>query len=152
LATVAACAGAVDAGARPADARLAAIYGAVILAVGGEHPVGEEPPVVFVVPRSDAKAIPLPVQAAVVDELDGEVSVRFVDEDDEAIDGSVDGRPVKEGFLLRLGPVAPTGDPVEVIVDRYRSVADQESFELSARSDGQRWSARLIDSGPPASG
>ena len=106
----------------------------------------------FVVSRPDAKPIPLAVQAAVVDGLAGEVSVRFVDTDDEAVDPEADGRPVKEGVLLRLGPVAATGDPVDVVVDRYLSVTAQERLELSVHSEGDGWSARVTGSDPSASG
>jgi hypothetical protein len=107
--------------------------------------------VVFAVPRSDAKSIPLPVQAAVVDDLANEVSVRFVDADDEAIDSTIEDRPVKEGVLLRLGPVPPTGDPVELTADRYRTMTDQELLTLSVRSnDDDTWSARVIAEAPLA--
>lgn len=129
------------------DQRLAAVYRAVIRAVADGHPDDAHPPVVFVAPRPDAKTIPLPVQASVVDGLAGEVSVRFVDDDKEAIDGTADGAPVKEGVLLRLGPVA-AGDPVEVTADRYRTASDQALLTLSARSNGETWDARVISEGP----
>ena len=152
LVALVACAGRGDAGSSE-EARLAAIYSsAVILAVEDDHPAGEEPPVVFVVPRPDAKPIPLAVQAAVVDRLAGQVSVRFVDKDDEATDNEADGRPVKEGFLLRLGPVAATGDPIEIVVDRYLSMTAQERLELSVHSEGDGWSARVTGAAPLASG
>ncbi len=144
------CGGKARAG-KPDEGRVAAIYDAVILAVVGPHPASEKPPVVFVVPQSGAKSIPLPVQATVVDDLAGDVSVRFVDDEIEAIDGALPGRPVKEGILLRLGPVPVTGDPVEVMADRYRSTSDQERLTLSARSDGELWSARIIEAAPLAS-
>lgn len=151
LAALAACAGGGDAG-RPQEARLADITSAVIVAVAGDHPAGEEPPVVFVVSRPDAKPIPLGVQAAVVDGLAGQVTVRFVDSDDEAIDREADARPVKEGVLLRLGPVAATGDPVEVVVDRYLNMSAQERLELSVHSEGEGWLARVTTAAPLAPG
>ena len=126
---------------------MAAVYGAVILAFAEGHSADQPLPVVFVAPRSDAKPIPLSVQAAVVDDLTGEVAVRFVDDDNEAVDSAVDGRPVKEGVLLRLGPVA-AGDPIEVTADRYRTFTDQQLVTLSARSNGESWSARVIAEGP----
>jgi hypothetical protein len=144
-----ACAGGGDARSHDEE-RMAAVYGAVILAIADGHPAGAALPVVFVAPRPDAKPIPLTVQAAVVHALAGEVSVRFVDDDNEAIDGAVDGRPVKEGVLLRLGPVA-AGDPVEVTADRYRTMTDQQLVTLSVRSNGANWSARVIAEGPLSS-
>jgi hypothetical protein len=129
------------------DQRVAAVYRAVILAVADGHKGDAHLPVVFVAPRPDAKTIPITVQAAVVDGLADEVSVRFVDDDKEAIDGTVDGAPVKEGVLLRLGPVA-AGDPVEVTADRYRTITDQALVTLSARSNGEDWAARVISEGP----
>ncbi len=148
LAVLAACGGGGDTGKLEED-RAAAVYDAVILAIAGGHPANEKPPVVFVAPRSDAKPIPLDVQAAVVDDLAGEVSVRFVDVDDEAIDSTVDDRPVKEGILLRVSPVPPTGDPIEVTVDRYRTMTDQDLLTLSVRSnDDNKWSARIIATAP----
>jgi hypothetical protein len=149
LGALVACTGDGDAS-KPEEDRMVAVYGAVILAVTGGRQPGETPPVVFAVPRSDAKAIPLPVQAALVDDLSKEVSVRFVDDDSEAIDGTVDDRPVKEGVLLRLGPVPPTGDPVEVSADRYRTTTDQELLTLLVRSNGDTWLARVIDEAPLA--
>jgi hypothetical protein len=147
LGTLAACTGRGD-NSKPEEDRAAAVYGAMILAVAGGHQADETLPVVFAVPRSDAKSIPLPVQAAVVDDLADEVSVRFVDDDNEAIDDAVDDRPVKEGVLLRLGPVPPTGDPVEVSADRYRTMTDQELLTLLVRSNGDTWSARVIAEAP----
>ena len=146
LGVLAACAGGGDAGS-PDEARVAAIYGAVILAFAGGHSADQPLPVVFVAPRPDAKPIPLGVQAAVVDELASDVSVRFVDDDSEATDSAVDSRPVKEGVLLRLGPVA-AGDPIEVTADRYRALTDQQLVTLSARSNGGSWSARVIAEAP----
>ena len=146
LGVLAACAGGGDAGS-PDEARVAAIYGAVILAFADGHSADQALPVVFVAPRPDAKPIPLSVQAAVVDELASDVSVRFVDDDSEATDSAVDSRPVKEGVLLRLGPVA-AGDPIEVTADRYRALTDQQLVTLSARSNGESWSARVIAEAP----
>ena len=131
----------------PDEERMAAVYGAVILAFAEGHSADQPLPVVFVAPRPDAKPIPLGVQAAVVDDLTGEVAVRFVDDENEAVDSAVDGRPVKEGVLLRLGPVA-AGDPIEVTADRYRTFTDQQLVTLSARSNGESWSARVIAEGP----
>ena len=136
-----------SAAANNGDQRVAAVYRAVILAVADGHPDDAHLPVVFVAPRPDAKTIPITVQASVVDGLADEVSVRFVDDDKEAIDGTVDGAPVKEGVLLRLGPVA-AGDPVEVTADRYRTITDQQLVTLSARSNGEDWAARVISEGP----
>ena len=92
------------------------------------------------------------VQAAVVDQLADQVTVRFVDTDDEAIDDTVEDRPVKEGVLLRLGPVPLKGDPVEVTADRYRTLTDQELLTLSVRSNGDGWSARVVAEAPLAPG
>jgi hypothetical protein len=133
------------------DQRLAAVYRAVILAVADGHPDDAHKPVVFVAPRPDTKTIPLPVQASVVDGLVDKVSVRFVDDDKEAINGTVDGAPVKEGVLLRIGPVA-VGDPVEVTADRYRTATDQALLKLSVRSNGETWDARVISEGPVTTG
>jgi hypothetical protein len=147
LAVLAAC-GSSAAARNDGDQRVAAVYRAVILAIADPQPDAEHKPVVFVAPRPDAKTIPLTVQASVVEGLADEVSVRFVDDDKEAIDGTVDGEPVKEeGVLLRLGPVA-AGDPVEVTADRYRTLTDQALVTLSARSNGEDWAARVISEGP----
>jgi hypothetical protein len=129
------------------DQRVAAVYRAVILAVADGQKGDAHLPVVFVAPRPDAKTIPITVQASVVGGLADQVSVRFVDNDKEAIDGTVDGAPVKEGVLLRLGPVA-AGDPVEVTADRYRTITDQQLVTLSARSNGEEWAAQVISEGP----
>jgi hypothetical protein len=146
---LAACGGKARAG-KPDEGRVAAIYEAVILAAVGPHSANEKPPVVFVVPQTGTKPIPLPVQASVVDDLSGDVTVRFVDDEIEAIDGALPGRPVKEGLLLRLGPVPVSGDPVEVMADRYRTTSDEQRLTLTARSNGQHWDARIIEAVPLA--
>ena len=148
LVMLAACSSSRAAAPDDGNQRVAAVYRAVILAIADPQPDAEHKPVVFVAPRPDAKTIPLAVQASVVEGLADEVSVRFVDDDKEAIDGTVDGAPVKEeGVLLRLGPVA-AGDPVEVTADRYRTITDQQLVTLSARSSGDTWAARVIAGGP----
>jgi hypothetical protein len=147
LAVLAACGSSSAAQNNDGDQRLAAVYRAVILAIADGHPNDAHKPVVFVAPRPNTKTIPLPVQASVVNGLVDKVSVRFVDDDKEAIDGTVDGAPVKEGVLLRLGPVA-AGDPVEVTADRYRTSTDQALLTLSVRSNGATWDARVISEGP----
>ncbi len=148
LVVLAACSSSGAAAPDDGNQRVAAVYRAVILAIADPQPDAEHKPVVFVAPRPDAKTIPLTVQAPVVEGLADEVSVRFVDDDKEAIDGTVDGEPVKEeGVLLRLGPVA-AGDPVEVTADRYRTITDQKLVTLSARSSGDTWVARVTAEGP----
>ena len=134
-----------------ADSRAASVYAAVIAALVG-HPGGDEPPVVFVATRQEMKPISLEVQAAVVKDLADKVTVRFVDRVEEAIDEKAPGRPVTDGVLLRIGPVAATGDPVEVDVERYFDEATQQLVTLSASRATGTWAARVITSVPHPSG
>jgi hypothetical protein len=134
------------------DKRTAGVYAAVVLAVADGQLPNDKTSVVFVAPRPDTKPIPIEVQAAVVDDLTGHVAVRFVDDTDEAVDSALPGRPVKAGVLVRLGPVPPTGDPVEMTADRYRTETDQATLTLSARSGGASWSAEVLATTPLASG
>jgi hypothetical protein len=132
---------------KQADGRAASIYAAVIVALV-EHSTGTELPVVFVATRQDVKPISLEVQAAVVKDLADKVTVRFVDHVEEAIDEKASGRPVVEGVLLRLGPVAPNGDPVEVDVERYLDEATQPLVTVSVSRATGTWTARVTASVP----
>lgn len=130
--------------------RAAGVYVAVVQALADPAPPGDQKPTVFVDSRPGGKSIPLEVQTEVVDYLTDQVAVRFVDDDDEAIDTSAPGRPVKSGVLVRLGPVPANGDPLQVTADRYRSATDVVTITLTVRSSGTTWSA-TVGSSVPAS-
>jgi hypothetical protein len=86
------------------------------------------------------EVIDLETQAGVVTELEDEIDVRFVDERGEAVEEDDPGEPVRgDSVLLRLGPVSTGGDPVEVEVERYRSLDDVEELRLELARRGEGW-------------
>jgi hypothetical protein len=125
--------------------RAVAIYVAVLRAV--VDPVargdGDQPPV-FVEHEDMEEDIDLDVQVGVVNDLEDEYDVRFIDSREEAL---VDDEPgtavVDDGVLVGLGPIS-TGDPVTVLAHRYWGEGEQESFAVDVHEVGERW-----DAGPP---
>ena len=134
-----------------ADGRAASIYAAVIVALV-ERPAGDGRPVVFVTTRQDVKPISLEVQAAVVKNVADKATVRFVDRVEEAVDEKAPGLPVIEGVLLRMGPVAANGDPIDVDVERYLDDATQQLVTLAASQASGVWVVRVTASVPHPSG
>ena len=131
-----------------ATARTAGVYVAVVEALADPAAAGGGKPVVFADPRAGGKSIPLEVQTEVVDQLSDRIAVRFVDDDDEAVDTSTPSKPVKSGVLVRLGPVPASGDPIQVVADRYRSTTDIVTITLTVRSNGPKWAATVVTSVP----
>lgn len=137
---LAACSGNGSSG---VDERQAAIYSATIAFAAGDAttPTGEsfDGPV-YVVGGED-NAIGIEVQADVVDELD-ELTVRFVDEPDEAIKESDETAPVlDEGILLTLGHIRGTGPERNVPVVAYQEIGVEEEFRVTLQRRDDRWEA-----------
>ena len=124
-----------------ADAYIAAIrwYVASLPAPGPagtdstESAEDAEPLVVFIAP-SDGVLIDADAQVAVLAELDDmseSVSVVFEDVRDDAIDLEAENQPVKDnGVLLLVGKVVEGPPPVEVAIEVYRHIDDDESFQM----------------------
>jgi hypothetical protein len=102
-------------------------------------------PLVFVSPLEGGKPFPLEVQAAVIDHLSKQAEVKFVDEQAEAIDANVEGKPVLGGgVMFSLGRVPPSGNVFEVSGQRYRTAADRTILRFSARATADGWVAELL--------
>ena len=98
------------------------------------------PLIVYVVAES-GKAIDPQVQASVIADMAGrknEVTVRFADIRDDALDVGLVNRPVKDnGALLLVGEVDEGLPPVEVAVSVYRNAADDQPYEMSIVRSGE---------------
>jgi hypothetical protein len=133
-----------------ADDRESMIYAATIRAVvGDDAKAGRSDRPVFVAPLDSTKPIPLEIQAGVVDQLSEDAefaSIRFVDKAAEAID---EGRPdqpvVQQGILVRIAPVATSGDDVVVRAERYENADEIRRYRVRLTRNGSTWSARFVE-------
>lgn len=89
----------------------------------------------------DEAGIPLAVQADVVNLLEDELSVRFIDAWEEAIDTAEPGDPVRDaGVLIGLGAVdVEERSPVRIYVDRYRHLLDVAAYDMLIERRAGRW-------------
>lgn len=135
-------------------ARDAGVYAAVIESVAPEPPVRpgasveELERVVFVGPHDDETTLSLEVQADVVDTLDEFATVRFVDDESEAINEADELMPVRErGVLLLVGSV-PLGRSPTVEVVRYVDRDERARFRVTAEREDERWSVVGVEERP----
>jgi hypothetical protein len=131
--------------------REANVYAAVIRALAPDGPadLGAETEelerVVYAGSLDEENAIPLEVQAAVVEVLEDFATIRFVDEKAEAIDEVEEGEPVLEdGVLVLLGAV-PAGRSPSVDAERYVDLDNDEQFHVSLERSNDEWSIVDMD-------
>jgi len=108
---------------------------------GGDTP---GPVIVYVVSET-GKAINSQVQASVVADLadrKDDVTVRFADVRDDALDVDVEGQPVKDGgVLLLVGEVEERPPPVDLDIDVYRNVDDDVAYTMKVHRSGDEVTA-----------
>ncbi|HET6663984.1 MAG TPA: hypothetical protein VFG94_06985, partial [Acidimicrobiales bacterium] len=131
--------------------REANVYAAVIRALAPDGPADrgaeteELERVVYAGSLDEENAIPLEVQAAVVEVLEDFATIRFVDEKAEAVDETEDGEPVLEdGVLVLLGAV-PAGRSPSVDAERYVDLDNDEQFQVSLERSNDDWSIVDMD-------
>lgn len=137
LAVVAACS---DDG-EPAASVDVQVYSAVIRWFDADEPAmgDDERREVFLDGLDDA-TVDIDVQVDIVNALEDDMRVRFIDADDEAIDPDVEGAPVRNGgLLLHLGPVVVRDGGAEVDVGRYAGDGEVVRYRLSVVSGGGAW-------------
>jgi hypothetical protein len=148
----------VSCGSDGADAtdRDAGVYVSVIRALAPGEPdergqpdpaatTGELDRVIYVGPLDEEQAIPLEVQAAVVEQLVDFATVRFVDERAEAIDDRDHSAPVlEEGVLVLVGPVPAGGGPT-VDAERYVDAGDAARVRVSLEATDGEWDVVGVD-------
>jgi hypothetical protein len=104
---------------------------------------GDTPgPVIVYVVSETGKAINSQVQASVVADLadrKDDVTVRFADVRDDALDVDVENQPVKDGgVLLLVGEVDERPPPVDLNIDVYRTVEDDVAYSMKIhRTSGE---------------
>jgi hypothetical protein len=131
------------------DRRATDVDVAVLRVALGTFPGNGARPLVFVSPLDGGRPIPLAVQAAVIRSLEKQADVRFVDEQDEAIDVKTAGKPVLEGgVLFSLAEVPQSGNAIEIRGERYRTAADRSPLRFSVRLTTGGWAAQLIPGRP----
>lgn len=108
---------------------------------GGDAP---GPVIVYVVSES-GKAINSQVQASVVANLadrKDEVTVRFADVRDDALEADVEGQPVKDdGVLLLVGEVEERPPPVDLALHVYRNIDDDIAYSMKIHRSGDEITA-----------
>ena len=104
---------------------------------------GDTPgPVIVYVVSETGKPINSQVQASVVADLadrKDEVTVRFADVRDDALDVDVENQPVKDGgVLLLVGEVEERPPPVDLNIDVYRDIEDDVAYTMKIhRTSGE---------------
>lgn len=134
-----------DVAAPDPDDRLIEIYSATIEAVVADAaPMpdeDDEPMFVYVGSRNEA-AIDADVQLGVVVALEDWATIRFIDEQNEAIDSDDPELPVRgEGMLVGLGPVPDGEVSVVVYADRYQSASSTIVYDVELNRRGGVWIA-----------
>lgn len=119
------------------------VYAAIVRSVAADQPHEEdETPIVYVTPFPNEKPIPLDVQVGVVDSVADNATVRFVDEEDQAIDKGAEGEPVvDDGVLVRIGTVPEEGTTVTVPAELYHSDNDIVPTEYQVTEGTDSWTA-----------
>jgi hypothetical protein len=133
-------------GGTTADERQAAVYAAAIRTVAVRTSGGKpfDGPVYVVAARGHELGIE--VQAEVVEHVD-DVTVRFVDGRDEAIEESNDDAPVlDDGLLITLGKLQGTGNRRTVLVDTYVRAGNEDRYEVTLERREGRWVVTAQDS------
>ena len=120
--------------------RAAAVFATAIDTVVAETnhgaPASERP--VFVV-AAPGHEIGIETQAGVVERLE-DLTVRFVDTPDEAIDESADGAPsLHGGLLLTLGPIGGGDREKTIRVDVYRRAGQITAYDLTLAQRHGDW-------------
>ncbi|HEX6312915.1 MAG TPA: hypothetical protein VF152_14980 [Acidimicrobiia bacterium] len=127
-----------DPGTRSHDAE---VYAAVIRALAPDPPgapVEELDRTVFVGPADDEVDISIGVQASVVDDLEEFATIRFVDDEEEAIGDDELETVINDGVLVLLGPVPP-GTPTTVRARRYVDADDMDRYRVTVEGSGENW-------------
>jgi hypothetical protein len=119
------------------------VYAAIVRSVAADQPHEEdETPIVYLTPFPNEKPIPLDVQVGVVDAVADNATVRFVDEEDQAIDKGAEGEPVvDDGVLVRIGTVPEEGTTVTVPAELYHSDNDIVPTEYQVTEGTDSWTA-----------
>jgi hypothetical protein len=127
-------------GGEDTSSRESDVYAAIVVSVSADEPHEEEQtPIVYVSPFPNDKPIPLDVQVGVVDTVGDDAVVRFVDDEEQAIDKDAEGEPViDDAVLVRLGTVPPEGTTVTVAAELYHNDNDiiPAEYEVTEGSDG----------------
>ncbi len=115
-------------------ARDASIYRSVIIDVADGSGIAvdsaEDVPVLFI-ESIGPDQIPLPIQADIVASLVERYEIRFIDNQDEAVEVDLPGSPVRPGSLLiGLGPIDIEGT-AEVRSELYLSVDEVDGFRYT---------------------
>jgi hypothetical protein len=128
-----------------ADDRLVAVYSAVIRGVvtqpGAPRPHLSES--VFV--KGAHSAMPLEVQAGVVDALHDFATIRFIDDRSEAIDDADPRKAVRDGgVLVVMGLVPPGHDDVVIEAQRYQRTDNSVTYVIRLHRSDSTWKIARI--------
>jgi hypothetical protein len=124
------------------DGSVADVYGAAVRWLVEEVGDADRPdPERVFLEATGEDAIPLEVQVEVINRLEDDMAVRFIDTREEAVEASEPGDPIRDaGVLIGLGPVTDIDrPPVRLHVDRYRNVRDVVAYELVLERRAGDW-------------
>jgi hypothetical protein len=122
----------------------AALYSVVIRRVAAGE-AAQLPEMVFIetLPGTD---ISLAEQTSILKALDDVTEVRFIDDQDEAIDDAEPGAPVRHaGVLVRVGTAERDDGDAEVKAVRYVDEGHEQSVCVQAHLTGGEWQAVSAD-------
>jgi hypothetical protein len=127
-----------------ADEDAVALYSAVIRRVAAGDSA-ELPKMVFVETLPGTE-IALAEQTSIVNEFDEATDVRFIDDEDEAIDDAEPGAPVRHsGVLVRVGAAERSDHSTLVKAVRYVDRGNEQTFCLQLSQTGDDWEAVAAD-------
>jgi hypothetical protein len=106
----------------------------------GNPPTTTRPGQIFV---AGAHAeIPLAVQAGVSDTLESFATIRFVDDQSEAIDSTDPHKIVHgNGMLITLGDIPNNSDDVTIAAERYERADRTATYTVDLHRTGSIWQA-----------
>lgn len=132
---------------KQSDARTADVYTAVIRSVLASTADGKDQ-VIWIAPFPDRKSVEIETQAAVIAALSDEATVRFVDALSEAVADGEEDAPAKDGVVMQLGAVPPSGDTVDVDGELYRAADDRTNLRFRASVVDESWTAEVVSRQP----
>lgn len=124
----------------PEHERDAAVYESIVRwLMDRDIPPPDEPPLHLFFEELGNETIPLEVQVELIERLEEDANVRFIDAREEAVDADDPAMPVHDGgALVGLGAV-PADGPPSVRVDVYRSVEQASAYRFELSGSGANW-------------
>lgn len=115
----------------------AEIYGNAILQLSAQTHADGDRPLVFVAVRGEGTSVDLDVQAAILQRLQDDLEIRFVDTRAEALDD--DSRVLDDGILVAIGPIITEGGHATLECDLETASSGTTSWRFTYRRTRDSW-------------